>query len=67
MNRGLSRRNVFLEDKDREGFLELLGETSRQWKAEILVTVYWITATIFCFKPWGAGLSLAMVSSASLG
>ena len=30
MNRGLSRRNIFLEDKDRERFLELLGETSRQ-------------------------------------
>ena len=30
MNRGLSRRNIFLEDKDWERFLELLGETSRQ-------------------------------------
>ncbi len=30
MNRGLSRRNIFLEDKDRERFLELLVETSRQ-------------------------------------
>jgi putative transposase len=35
MNRGLSRGNIFLENKDRERFLELLGETSRQWKVEI--------------------------------
>ena len=27
MSRGLSGRNIFLEDKDRERFLELLGET----------------------------------------
>ena len=32
MNRGLSRRNIFLEDKDQERFLELLRETSRQGK-----------------------------------
>jgi hypothetical protein len=30
MNRGLSRRNIFLEAKDYERFLELLGEASRQ-------------------------------------
>jgi hypothetical protein len=35
MNRGLSRRNIFLEAKDYDRFLELLGETSRQWKVEI--------------------------------
>jgi len=35
MNRGLSRRNIFLEDKDRERFLELLGDISPQWKVEI--------------------------------
>jgi putative transposase len=41
MNRGLSRRNIFLEDKDRERFLELLGETSRQWKVEIFAYYLW--------------------------
>jgi putative transposase len=39
MNRGLSRRSIFVEDKDRERFLELLGETSRQWKIGFLLTV----------------------------
>ena len=41
MNRALSRIKVFLEDKDRERFLELLGETSRQ-----LLTIS--RSTFFC-------------------
>ncbi len=35
MNRGLSRRNIFLGDKDREQFLDLLSDISRLWKIEI--------------------------------
>jgi REP element-mobilizing transposase RayT len=35
MNRGLSRRDIFLEDKGRESFLELLSEINRLWKVEI--------------------------------
>ena len=35
MNRGLSRRDVFLEDKGRERFLDLLSEIARLWKIEI--------------------------------
>ena len=43
MNRGLARGNIFLENKDRERFLELLGETSRQWKVEIFVWRFLLT------------------------
>ncbi len=35
MNRGLSRRDIFLEDKGREQFLDLLSDISRLWKIEI--------------------------------
>jgi REP element-mobilizing transposase RayT len=35
MNRGLSRRDIFLQDKDRQTFLDLLGDISRLWKIEI--------------------------------
>ena len=35
MNRGLSRQAIFREDKDRERFFDLLGETVRLWKIEI--------------------------------
>ena len=35
MNRGVSRRAIFLEDKDRQRFLDLLSEMTRLWKVEI--------------------------------
>jgi REP element-mobilizing transposase RayT len=35
MNRGLSRREIFLEDKGRGQFLDLLSDISRLWKIEI--------------------------------
>jgi REP element-mobilizing transposase RayT len=35
MNRGLSRRDIFLEDKGRESFLDLLADISRLWKVKI--------------------------------
>ncbi len=35
MNRGLSRRDIFLEDKGRESFLDLLSDLTRLWKVEI--------------------------------
>ena len=35
MNRGLSRRDIFLEDEGRESFLDLLFDISRLWKVEI--------------------------------
>jgi putative transposase len=35
MNRGLSRRDIFSEDKGRGQFLDLLSDISRLWKIEI--------------------------------
>ncbi len=35
MNRGQSRRNIFIEDKGRQTFLDLLGEIVRLWKVEM--------------------------------
>jgi REP-associated tyrosine transposase len=35
MNRGLSRRHIFLEDNGRQSFLDLLGDLSGLWKIEI--------------------------------
>lgn len=35
MNRGQSHRNIFIEDKGRQTFLELLGDMARLWKIEI--------------------------------
>jgi len=35
MNRGLSRRDIFLEDKGRESFLDLLSDITRLWKVQI--------------------------------
>jgi len=35
MNRGLSRRDLFLEVQDRESFLDLLSDISRLWKVKI--------------------------------
>ncbi len=35
MNCGLSRRDIFLEDKGRESFLDLLSDLTRLWKVEI--------------------------------
>ena len=35
MNRGQSRRNIFIEDKGRQSFLDLLAEIVRLWKVKI--------------------------------
>ncbi len=35
MNRGQSRRSIFLDNKGRQSFLELLGDIARLWKVEI--------------------------------
>ena len=32
MNRGQSRRNIFIEDKGRQTFLDLLADMARLWK-----------------------------------
>ena len=35
MNRGQSRRNIFMENKARQSFLDLLGDIARLWKVKI--------------------------------
>ena len=35
MNRGQFRRNIFVEDKGRQSFLDLLADITRLWKVEI--------------------------------
>jgi len=35
MNRGLGKRNIFLNDQDRQSFLDLLGETSETFRIEM--------------------------------
>ena len=35
MNRGQSRRSIFMEDKGRQSFLDLLADIARLWKVEI--------------------------------
>ncbi len=35
MNRGLAHTNIFLNDKDRERFLVLIGETCQLWGLEV--------------------------------
>ncbi|MBI4529706.1 MAG: transposase [Deltaproteobacteria bacterium] len=35
MNRGQSRRSIFMEDKGRQSFLDLLADIGRLWKVEI--------------------------------
>ena len=35
MNRGLSRRNIFVEDKGRQSFLDLLADITRLWQVEV--------------------------------
>lgn len=60
MNRGLSRRNIFVVDKDRERFLELLGETSRQWKVEVFAYCLMGNHYHLLLQTAGVGLSRAM-------
>jgi len=35
MNRGQSRRNIFIGDKGRQTFLDLLADMARLWKVEL--------------------------------
>lgn len=35
MNRGQSRRSIFMEDKGRQSFLDLLADIAQLWKVEI--------------------------------
>jgi REP element-mobilizing transposase RayT len=35
MNRGAARQKIFLNDQDRQAFLDLLGQTSKMWGLQI--------------------------------
>ena len=35
MNRGTARQKIFLNDHDRQGFLDLLGQTSQMWGLQV--------------------------------
>lgn len=60
MNRGLSRREVFLNNQDRERFLDLLGETVRLWRVEIYAYCLMGNHYHLLVQTLHAGLSRAM-------
>jgi REP element-mobilizing transposase RayT len=60
MNRGLSRRDVFLEDRDRDGFLGLLSDISRLWKIKIFAYCLMDNHYHLLLQTPNAGLSRAM-------
>jgi REP element-mobilizing transposase RayT len=60
MNRAISRRDLFVEDKDRERFLALLGEISRHWKVEIFAYCLMDNHYHLLLQTPNAGLSRAM-------
>src|SRR3989304_6317848 len=60
MNRGLSRRDIFLDDKGREWFLDLLSDISRLWKIEIYAYCLMDNHYHLLFKTPQGGLSRAM-------
>jgi len=60
MNRGLSRRDIFLDDKGREWFLDLLADISRLWKIEIYAYCLMDNHYHLLFKTPQGGLSRAM-------
>jgi REP element-mobilizing transposase RayT len=60
MNRGQSRRNIFLEDSGRQSFLDLLGEIVRLWKVEISAYCLLDNHYHLLLSTPGGGLSRAM-------
>ena len=60
MNRGASRRETFLCDEDREGFLELVGECRRRWDVETHALVLMTNHYHLLVHDIGARLSRAM-------
>jgi putative transposase len=60
MNRGQSHRNIFLEDKGRESFLELLSDIARLWKIEVYAYCLMSNHYHLLLSTPTAGLSRAM-------
>ena len=60
MNRGLSRRAIFLEEKSRERFLDLLSDITRLWKIEIYAYCLMDNHYHLLFQTPKGGLARAM-------
>jgi putative transposase len=60
INRGLSRRNIFIEDKGRQSFLDLLSDITRLWKVEIYAYCLMDNHYHLLLSTPSAGLSRAM-------
>lgn len=60
MNRGLSRRDIFLEDNGRQSFLDLLSDISQLWKVEIFAYCLMDNHYHLLFRTPKGGLSRAM-------
>lgn len=60
INRGQSRRDIFLEDKGRQSFLDLLGEITRLWKVEIYAYCLMSNHYHLLLSTPAAGLARAM-------
>ena len=60
INRGQSRRDIFLEDKGRQSFLDLLAEITRLWKVEIYAYCLMSNHYHLLVSTPAAGLSRAM-------
>jgi len=60
MNRGLARSNIFLDDSDRQGFLALVGETSKLWEVEVYAYCLMGNHYHLLVQTPGGGLSRAM-------
>jgi REP element-mobilizing transposase RayT len=60
INRGQSRRDIFLEDKGRQSFLDLLAEIARLWKIEIYAYCLMSNHYHLLVSTPAAGLSRAM-------
>jgi len=57
INRGLSRRDIFMEDKGRQSFLDLLSDITSLWEVEIYA---------YCPSPQQVGPRYARVITVSL-
>jgi len=53
MNRGLSHRDIFLDNKGRERFLDLVSDISSRWRVEVYAYCLMNNHITFYFRPRG--------------